>query len=139
MVSLYHYSKNVNVEVEGKQVLGISNKQAQAYLNYINKIKEWPDFNTWVENLETFKMPDIFWFNMLTAQTEWANGVDIQLRFENLEQDFKQIQELLNCGIPLPKENSSSHDTYKYLYNSKSKDLIFNWFKDDINKWGYEF
>jgi hypothetical protein len=139
MVSLYEYSKNIKVEIDGQQVLGFSNTQAQAYLNHINNIVEWPNFNTWVENLETFKMPDIFWFNMLTKQTEWANGVDIVLRFEELEQEFTKIQQLVNCYAPLLKENYTAHTDYKYLYTTRTKDLIYTWFKDDINKWRYEF
>jgi hypothetical protein len=139
LVSLYQYSKNINVTVNGEAVLGFSNTQAQQYLNAINNITVWPDFNTWVERLENFKLPEIFWFTMLTPQINWASTVDIVLRFETLDQDFTQIQDLLNCKVPLDKENSSMHDHYKYLYNNKTKDLVYHWFKDDIEKWGYEF
>jgi hypothetical protein len=139
LLSLYCYSKNFNVTVNGFEVFGISNAQAQQYLNSINNITIWPDFNTWVEGLETFKLPEIYWFDMLTTQSRWAESVDIILRFETLDEDFKRIQDILNCTVPLHKENSSTHDHYKYHYNNKTKDLVYKWFKKDINNWGYEF
>lgn len=135
IVSLYHFSKNVKVQGYPH----ISNEWAQNYINQINGITEWPDFETWVVNLETFKMPEVFPFTMLTQQTHWANGLNIVLHYENLEQEFTKIQELVNCYNPLQKENSSTHDNYKYLYTSKTKDLIYKWFKEDIDTWGYEF
>lgn len=135
ILSLYEFSKNV-------KNLGhphISNEMAQQYLHHINGYTEWPDFETWVKNLESFKLPDMFTFNMLTPQSHWTNGLNIVLKYENLEQDFAKVQDLLNCTNPLPNENSSVHDNYKYLYNSTTKDLVYRWFETDITEWEYEF
>lgn len=139
IVSLYYYTKKVKVTHGDIIPFGISDNQAQQHINQINNIKEWPDFNKWILNLESFKMPEIFWFNMLTPQSSWADNVDIILKYENLEQDFVKIQDLFGCHVNLPQENSTNRELYKYLYTSKSKDLIYKWFKDDIQHWEYEF
>jgi hypothetical protein len=135
IVSLYQFSKNVKVQGYPH----ISNEWAQNYINQLNGFTEWPDFETWVKNLENFKMPEIFPFTMLTPQTQWANKVDLVLHYEKLDEEFITIQQLLNCYNPLLKENSSEHIDYKYMYTSETKDLIYKWFKEDVDKWRYEF
>lgn len=135
IVSLYHFSKNVKVQ----GYPNISNEWAQNYINHLNGFIEWPDFETWVIHLENFKMPEIFPFTMLTPQVHWADNLDIVLHYENLEQEFVKIQEILGCYAPLAKENTSVRDNYKYVYTSKTKDLVYKWFKEDIYNWGYEF
>jgi len=135
IVSLYHFSKNVKVQ----GYPNISNEWAQNYINQLNGFTEWPEFNLWVENLENFKMPEIFPFSMLTPQTHWADKVNIVLHYENLAEEFAKIQQLLGCYGPLPKDNFSERGDYKYMYTSKNKDLIYKWFKEEIDKWGYEF
>jgi len=135
IVSLYQFSKNVKVQ----GYPNISNEWAQNYINQLNGFTEWPDFETWVVNLENFKMPEIFPFAMLTPQTQWASKVDLVLHYEKLDEEFITIQQLLNCYNPLLKENSSEHNDYKYMYTSKTKDLIYKWFTEDVDKWRYEF
>jgi hypothetical protein len=137
IVSYYEFLKNF-------RVIGhphISNETAQRYLNHTNGYTTWPNFEIWVKNLESFKMfPNyILKFNIFTPQSHWANGVNIVLRYENLEQEFIKVQDFLNCTNTLPKENSSVHDNYKYLYNSTTKDLVYKWFETDIKQWKYEF
>lgn len=135
IVSLYHFSKNVKVQ----GYPNISNEWAQNYINHLNGYTEWPNFETWVINLENFKMPEIFPFTILTPQTLWVDNVDIVLHYEKLDTEFAKIQQLLNCYNPLLKENSSERNDHKYMHTSKTKDLIYKWFKEDINKWRYEF
>jgi hypothetical protein len=135
IVSLYQFSKNVKVQ----GYPNISNEWAQNYINQLNGFTEWPDFETWVINLENFKMPEIFPFTMLTPQTQWADNVDSVLHYETLDEEFITIQQLLNCYNSLLKENSSERNDYKYMYTSKTKDLIYKWFKEDVDKWRYEF
>lgn len=135
MVSFYEFSKNV-------KNLGhphISNEMAQKYLYFINGYDTWPDFNTWVENLPSFKLPEMFKFTALTEQTAWAKDVNFVLKYENLSKDFVKIQDLCRCYQPLPYTNYTAHNEYKYLYTEKTKDLIYRWFKNDIDTWEYEF
>jgi len=135
IVSLYQFSKNVKVQ----GYPNISNEWAQNYINQLNGFTEWPSFETWVINLENFKMPNLFQFTMLTTQTYWADNTNIILHYENLDKEFTKIQQLANCVSPLLKENSSEHTEYKYMYTARTKDLIYKWFKEDVNKWRYEF
>ena len=77
---------------------------------------------------------------MITQQVWWLDGpVTRLLRFETLEEDFKIIQILTNCYLPLPKENTTVHADYRTYYDDESRELVATWFADDIKQLGYEF
>ena len=61
------------------------------------------------------------------------------LRFENLEKDFEQVQELFGCNEPLPVKNTTKHDHYSKHYNDVTRKLVEERFKDDIEYFGYTF
>lgn len=64
------------------------------------------------------------------------------LRYENLNEDFKKVQDFLNCQKPLPRENVSRpiNDDYRRWYTSeKLKEEVYNVFKEEIETFGYEF
>jgi hypothetical protein len=66
-------------------------------------------------------------------------GVDLVLRFENLNKEFSAVQEKFNSNIPLPYLNSSIHANYQSYYTPTTKNLIYKLFKEDIDRWGYTF
>lgn len=72
-------------------------------------------------------------------QQDLHQGVDYIMKIENIDSDFVAVQELVGSYKPLPKKNTSKHLNYKELYNSKTKDLVYNFFKSDIELYGYEF
>jgi len=66
--------------------------------------------------------------------------VDFIGRFENLQKDFDLVCDKI--GMPkkvLPKINQSKHDHYTTYYNKKTKNIIAQKFKDDIEYFGYVF
>jgi hypothetical protein len=70
-------------------------------------------FDTFVRNLSTYKFQDNSWFTFDQPQKAWIpNGVTYLLKFETLDQDFVQIQNIYGCTDPLPKINESVHDDY---------------------------
>jgi len=70
-------------------------------------------FDTFVRNLSTYKFQDNSWFTFDQPQKAWIpNGVTYLLKFETLDQDFVQIQNIYECTDPLPKINESVHDDY---------------------------
>ena len=61
-------------------------------------------------------------------------------RFENLEQDFKYIVEMLEKhGAKLPKVRASRHKHYTEYYNEETKALVAEKYKEDISYFGYKF
>ena len=66
--------------------------------------------------------------------------VDFVGRFENLQQDFDEICKRI--PIPptsLPLINTSQHRPYKDYYNNRTRDLVYNAFKTDIELFNYDF
>ena len=60
-------------------------------------------------------------------------------RFEQLQDDFKQIKRKLNLDIELPYLNSTKHDSYQNYYTQKSKQRLAELWKIDIESFGYSF
>jgi chondroitin 4-sulfotransferase 11 len=66
------------------------------------------------------------------------NGVDYIGKFENLENDFFKIIDLLNIEKkPLKKLNTSEHYHYDEYYTQDLKDIIYDIYKYDFIKFNY--
>jgi hypothetical protein len=81
-------------------------------------------------------------WSQANPQVEWLKwGVDFVGRFENFDEDWVSLCTVL--GIPpviLGKENNSSRETgYKQYYDDELRDLVGDYYKADIERWGYEF
>jgi hypothetical protein len=75
-----------------------------------------------------------------TPQIRWIEpGVTHLLRFENLDNDFKNIQDIFQCYEPLPFNNKSDHEHYRTYYNDETRRAVTEMFKEDIEAFGYEF
>ncbi len=80
------------------------------------------------------------WYNLGTCQYEWfGESTDYILRFESLENDFKIIQEKLNCYQPLPVENKGIDFDYRTMYNDSTAEYIHDVFLKDIIEYDYKF
>ena len=66
-------------------------------------------------------------------------GVDYVIRFENLDEDFKKIQDMLDCHIPLTKSNSTAHTNYTNYYTKETRDIVKEIYAADIKEFGYSF
>ena len=61
-------------------------------------------------------------------------------RYENLQQDFDHVCD--SIGIPrriLPHANKSRRKPYWKYYNTKTRDIVAEIFREDIEYFGYEF
>jgi hypothetical protein len=98
-------------------------------------------FEDFVKNMNTFRFSPDAWFTLDLPQKAWIpDGVTYLIRFENLETDFKQIQDYLGTNAPLPHLNKSTHESdYHTYYTSETQALVATMFKDDIDTWGYTF
>lgn len=66
-------------------------------------------------------------------------AVDLVIRFENLQEDFKHIQNRYHCYEPLTKNNVTSHRDYREYYTPETKDIVSRLFEADIHRFGYRF
>lgn len=98
-------------------------------------------FNGWVEEEGTKELD--FVHNQLhyIADEQHNILVDKVLRFENLEQEFAEM--LKERGIepfPLGKHNARKDKAkYRDIYNDKSRQIIAEYYKPEIELFGYEF
>ena len=79
-------------------------------------------------------------------QTEWISRedgkiiVDFVGRFEHLDEDFKKICEKLGRkGLSLPHDKKSNRGRYASYYTPETRDIVAEWFKADIDNFGYKF
>lgn len=96
--------------------------------NFQNNLSYQP-FLLWARN----------WYRLDTPQHDWFGTHTIILKYENLEEDFQQIQTLLGCNNPLPMLNLSREYYYKDLYTPELRDLIWDVFLKDIIEYGYVY
>jgi hypothetical protein len=96
------------------------------------------DFNDFL--LNKIKIWDFGGKILSTPQIRWIEpGVTHLLRFENLEKDFKIIQDIFQCYVPLTMTNKTKHEHYRTYYNDETQQVIAEMFKEDIEAFGYEF
>ena len=76
------------------------------------------------------------WFNLTRR-----NELDFIGRFENLEEDFRYIQEKLSIKCDLPHINKSSEGKVHYssFYNDSLQRNCRKVFKKDLDYFGYKF
>lgn len=79
------------------------------------------------------------WYRLTTPQCDWFAEDTVILKQENLETDFVQIQNKLNCDRPLPVTNVTISDDYTTYYNEDLIELVRDIYLEDIIKFGYEF
>lgn len=102
-------------------------------------------FSKFVNNLSDLPQDDDLWFSITTPMSRWIDyesdgklrTVDYILKDETFESDFRKIQEYFCSDKPLniPK----IMPCYKEFYNKKNKDVVADIFKEDIDRFGYEF
>lgn len=138
LVSLYSFLKNWTSPVPGTPES--ESARIRNGLCILNNYTEFPDFNTWIVDLHEFRMLQWLWWGPLTNQTEWLDTkVDLVLYYENIVEDFKQIQDLLGNTNPLPRDLASIRREYQYYYTDATKKFVAKAFESDIDTWKYQF
>ena len=64
---------------------------------------------------------------------------DVVLRFETLEDDFRELCKQLGKPFTLPKVNTTSHNSFNEFTSQYQIDFIREHFKKDIDFFSYEF
>lgn len=80
------------------------------------------------------------WYNLGTPQADWlGDKINYTLRFETLQEDFVEIQKILDCKKPLPMLNCTEQYDYRELYNEDTKEIVKDYFMKDIIRYNYAF
>jgi hypothetical protein len=114
------------------------------------KLIDLKPFDDWLEDYANPNIPFIWprWFNRFTNMIDFLNysdnhgdvqWVDFILKAENLETDFKQVQDYLECKNPLPDISHFDNSAYKKHYSSKGIEYVYKVYKRDIDFFNYQF
>ena len=77
-----------------------------------------------------------------TRDTTYTQYCHYVIRFDNLIEDFKVIQQKMNCDNPLSKRNYSDNNGMKYVdFYDKTEyiDKVARYYKDDIEIYNYKY
>ena len=97
-------------------------------------------FEHWIKN-------DVYTLPMVEHRMKWQNQCDIFqgcnditiLKYECIQEDFKQIQNKLQWHKPLPHANKTIECDYKDFYTPELVGIVAQKYKKDIEKFNYNF
>jgi len=104
-------------------------------------------FHEWVK-LTYGDNRDSFYFNNLKSfqpQVDWLkddNGkinIDFTGKFESIYADFDHIKQVIGVNAQLPHLNASNRAMYQDYYNNETREIVGQWFHEDIELFGYKF
>lgn len=67
------------------------------------------------------------------------NDLDFIGRFENFEEDLKYVFGVINIDPLICHKNFSQHEHYSHYYTERTRDIIADKYKEDIENFGYKF
>lgn len=65
--------------------------------------------------------------------------VDFVGRFERLNEDMLCLQEMLGIELDLPHVNRTKRNDYREYFDAQSRSLAEDYFREDIERFGYTF
>jgi hypothetical protein len=72
--------------------------------------------------------------------TEYTKNVNTIFKYEELDQGFKIMENWFNTRLDFPEINISRMDDYRHYYKSeKSKKFVYEYFRKDLERFGYDF
>jgi hypothetical protein len=106
-------------------LIDYSNESSSPYNSYTN-VRNPEIFNNWYSTPRTIN----YWIE---------DSIDIIIKIEELKNKIGLLEEVFNTSIHMSHSNSSTRDNYKNYYNNNTRNIIQTMFKDDLEKYGYEF
>ena len=91
---------------------------------------------------------DPFYYNNPKAfqpQVEWLKddegkiSIDFIGKFESINEDFDQIKSVIGLEAELPHLNASKRAGYQSYYDDDTRQIVADWFHEDIELFGYCF
>jgi len=65
--------------------------------------------------------------------------VDHIFRFESLQEDFALFKQKLGVYIRLEMKNKTRHQHYSHYYNRETRQIVYDYYEEDIKRFGYRF
>ncbi len=127
----------------------VRNSWARLYSWYANIMKDdrlrevydISDLNYSYEQFLTSKLDHATFSQLYFLTDKYGNvPMDFVGRFENLQADFNIVCDRLNIEDPtLPRLLVRNYGHYTDNYTSKTKDMIYELYKDEIDYFGFEY
>ena len=104
-------------------------------------------FSDWVKMTYGPEKDTVYYNNprSFQQQVEWLKDVEGKItidfigRFESINDDFKQIKKAIGLDASLPHLNASRRVSYRSYYDDETRDMVAQWFNEDIEVFGYSF
>ncbi len=125
VVSHYHFRVETNKTGMGDKHISFSAWVKEAYGN------KSPEYN----DVKVLFMPQVDW----VTDRKGRILVDDIYRFENIDEDFDKLCEVLKVKAELPHTNRTDRGHYKEYFDEETKDIIAKAFKDDVAAFGYTY
>jgi hypothetical protein len=131
LVSRYNYDVSTYLQ---KYLAG----EGDYFLRVYNKLQK--GFDYWIKN-------DVYTLPLIEHRMKWQNQCEIIegcknihiLRYENINEDFKLLQNKLKWDKPLPHANATVECDYKKYYNDELINIVADHYKQDIKEFGFTF
>ena len=131
LVSRYNYDVSPDLQ---KYLAG----EGDYFLRVYNKLQK--GFDYWIKN-------DVYTLPLIEHRMKWQNQCEIIegcknihiLRYENINEDFKLLQNKLKWNKPLPHANATVECDYKKYYNDELINIVADHYKQDIKEFGFTF
>lgn len=145
MVSMYHFIGQRAIERNQKRKQGLKVKKSTTPEGDF-KIEELYNkgFNYWLTSLynnteEFIDTPNGDW-SRKNPQSYWLeHRVDILIKLEEINSNLHHLENIFKCKIDLPHLNKSKHKHYREYYNDKTRSIVTELFKEDLETFGYEY
>ena len=126
----------------------ITDVQAQAALDDCHSFEQFAiDIEKYQTRLRELPAPEVSLPHMphLLPQVFWTHDehgrevIDFIGRFERLDDEFAMIGERLGIQFELPRLNTTEHGEYRSYYSSRSRDASASAYREDVDRFGYDF
>jgi hypothetical protein len=76
----------------------------------------------------------------LGSRGDLQKDIDFLIRFEQINEDFRRVCDMLDLGCDgLPEKNSSDRKHYSEYYDEELVSIVGEKFQEEIEEFGYEF
>lgn len=104
-------------------------------------------FSEWVKKTYGTDKDPFFYNNpkAFQPQVEWLKddqgkiAIDFIGKFESINDDFNQIKAIIGIDAELPHLNASKRAGYQSYYDDETRQIVAEWFHEDIELFGYSF
>lgn len=86
------------------------------------------------------KIRNHHWEQSCSFFPEQGRELDIIIRFEDFREGMQLVSTAIETNVNLDvRSNVTSHSNYKEYYTHRSKDKVYEMFKQDVELFGYDF